>query len=108
MFFRKIRQTGIRNLWPREDFGSGQENMTTHGQSRHPQGVQVAAAHRMIAMFKLLKQFKVLENESILKNIPKNPFFSKKNLEKLNIFYKNCLLVTKNYVTNFNFYGVPY
>ena len=59
-----------------------------------PAGGQGARARRIVPKFHFIKQFKVLENESIFQkyqqfSCPKNLFFSKKNFEKLNIFNKN-------------------
>ena len=69
-----------------------------------------AKAPRTVAKFKLLKQFKVLENESIFSKIStfflaEISRFSTKTFEKLNWFYKDFLIFSKNYFTNFKFYG---
>ena len=66
---------------------------------------------RMVAKFKIIKRFKVLENESIFQkyqhfSCPKNPFFLRK-LSKNWTFYKDFLIFSKNYFANFNFYGAP-
>ena len=51
--------------WRREDFGSGGDTWPTKGYDAPPAGGPGAKAHRTVAKFKLLKRFKVLENESI-------------------------------------------
>ena len=67
---------------------------------------------RTVMKFNILKRFKVLEDEYIFRkyqhsSCPKNPFFPKKNFEKLNIFYKDFWFFEKLF-ENFQFSGVPY
>ena len=58
-----------------------------------PAGGPGAKAPRTVAKFHFLKQFKVFGNESSFNNsnifLSEKFIFSKKNFEKLNIFYKN-------------------
>ena len=64
---------------------------------------------RTVAKFHFLKRF---QNELIFQKCqhfssPKDPFFSKKNLGKLNIFYKNFWIFSKNYF-KFSLFMIPY
>ena len=52
----------------------------------------------MVAKFKILKRFRVLEKKSI---------FSAKTFEKLNRFYKDYIIFSNNYFTNFSFMEDP-
>ena len=62
---------------------------------------------RTVAKFHFLKRFKVLENESIFHKyqlfLPEKFSFSKKNFEKMNIFYKNFWMLSISYFRIFNF-----
>ena len=70
----------------------------------------VEAATRIVEKVHFVKRFKVLENESIFQNIKiflahKNSFFPKKNLDKLNKFYKYFVIFSKNYVDSFKVFN---
>ena len=84
---------------------SGMKILEIFGENR-PEFVEKCKITKIITKFKIFKRCKLLENESAFKNfnifLPKNPFFSKKNFETLNIFYK---INSNKYFQNFNFYG---
>ena len=79
--------------WRKEDFGSGAgEHLATKRLSRPPPaGGPEGEGPRTIAKFKLLKRFKVLENESIFQKYQhflaeKQSVFCTKTFEKWNSF----------------------
>ena len=74
-----LKSIMYRYHWRRRDF-FGAKLRPLKGYHAPQQGVQGAAAPRMVTKFKILKRFKVLENESIFQEFqhfssPKNQFF---------------------------------
>ena len=102
----------LRNLqWRRKEFFRSECSGHLKTIKHPPQGVRGAKAPRKVAKFHFLKRFKVFEKEPFIKNVniflPQNIHFSKKNLGKSNIFYKNFWIFSKNYF-KFSLFMIPY
>ena len=80
----RMVQKFIIHQWRREDFGSGGgEHLATKRLSRAHRRGSGGEGPRTVAKVKLLKRFKVLENESIFQkyqhfSCPKTQFFQRK------------------------------
>ena len=76
-----------------------------------PAGGPGAKAPRMVAKFSILKRFKVLKTNHSFKKI--NIFLARKiqifyeNFQKIEQFYKDFVIISKDYFTNFSFMEHP-
>ena len=109
----KLLNIWIATQWRREDFGSGRGHLVTKRLSRAPEGGPGAKAHRMVAKF----FFNFKTSQSIRKWIyfskistfflTEKSIFSTKTFEKLNKFYRNFLIFSKNNFTISSFNEHP-
>ena len=96
LYFQIARQMCILAYFQRgrQDFFRGGGGRSGHLKAitRPPQGVRGAKAPRTVAKFHFLNYSKYLKTNPFFNNsniLPEKSIFSKKNFEKLNIFYKN-------------------
>ena len=102
----KIENLGYQ--WRREDFCSGGGHLATKMLSCAPRRGSGGGAKTLdgseVLTFKTIQSIrKWIHFSKLTISCQKNPFFSAKTFEKLNRFYKDFIIFSKNYFTNFNF-----